>query len=192
LRGQPVLVLGAGEAADSLLRELHRSGLWYAVAVVSKDPANKGRRLRGLPVFGPLQIIPDLAQKYSVQHVIMAMPASTTLERRQAAEIAAAAGLTVMTMPSYDDLLAGRVSVSSIRRVELEDLLGREAVALDQVGLHELLTDRVVLVSGAGGRLAQSCAGKSRVFLQLASSCWKHPNLPCIRLTKIWRTAFRR
>ncbi|WP_306604637.1 nucleoside-diphosphate sugar epimerase/dehydratase [Azonexus sp.] len=158
MRGQPVLVLGAGEAADSLLRELHRSGLWYAVAVVSKDPANKGRRLRGLPVFGPLQIIPDLAQKYSVQHVIMAMPASTTLERRQAAEIASAAGLTVMTMPSYDDLLAGRVSVSSIRRVELEDLLGRDAVALDQDGLHELLTDRVVLVSGAGGSIgAELC-----------------------------------
>ena len=58
-----------------------------------------------------------------------------------------------MTMPSYDDLLAGRLSVSSIRRVELEDLLGRDAVALDDAGLHELLTGRVVLVSGAGGSI---------------------------------------
>lgn len=158
MRGQPVLVLGAGEAADSLLRELHRSGRWYAVAVVSKNSSNKGRRLRGLPVFGPLSIIPELAEKYAVQHAIMAMPAASHQERRQAAEIASAAGLTVMTMPSYDDLLAGRVSVSSIRRVELEDLLGRDAVALDQAGLHELLTDRVVLVSGAGGSIgAELC-----------------------------------
>ena len=158
VRGLPVLVLGAGEAADSLLRELHRGGRWYAVAVVSNDPGKNGRRLRGFPVFWPLQMIPELAEKYAVQHAIMAMPNVSHQVRRQAAEIASAAGLTVMTMPSYDDLLAGRVSVSSIRRVELEDLLGRDAVALDQAGLHELLTDRVVLVSGAGGSIgAELC-----------------------------------
>ena len=153
LRGQPVLVLGAGEAADSLLRELNRSGLWYAVALVDDNPSKIGRRLRGLPVFGPLSTVADVAEKYGVKHVVMALPAAKPSERRRAAEFAAAAGLTVMTMPSYDDLLAGRLSVSSIRRVELEDLLGREAVSLDDAGLHELLTGRVVLVSGAGGSI---------------------------------------
>jgi FlaA1/EpsC-like NDP-sugar epimerase len=83
----------------------------------------------------------------------MAMPGARAAERRQAAEVAAAAGLTVMTMPSYDDLLAGRVSVSSIRRVELEDLLGREAVSLDDAGLSELLGGQDVLVTGAGGSI---------------------------------------
>lgn len=153
MRGQPVIVLGAGEAADSLLREMIRSGLWYAVALVSNKPTIQGRRLHGLPVFGPMAILPDLAERYSVKHVIMAMPNSRASERREAAEIATAAGLTVMTIPSYDDLLAGRVSVSSIRRVELEDLLGREAVSLDDAGLHGLLTRKVVLVTGAGGSI---------------------------------------
>jgi len=153
MRGQPVLVLGAGEAADSLLRELNRSGLWYAVALVDDNPAKVGRRLRGLPVYGPLSDVPELAEKYGVKHVVMALPGAKSAERRRVAELAAMAGLTVMTMPSYDDLLAGRLSVSSIRRVELEDLLGREAVSLDAAGLHELLTDRVVLVSGAGGSI---------------------------------------
>ena len=69
-----------------------------------------------------------------------------------------------MTMPSYDDLLAGRLSVSSIRQVELEDLLGREAVSLDDAGLHDLLGGRVVLVTGAGDRSAPSSAGKSPNF----------------------------
>lgn len=153
MRGQPVLVLGAGEAADSLLRELNRSGLWYAVALVDDNPAKVGRRLRGLPVFGPLAKVPEVAEKYGVKHVVMALPGAKSGERRRAAELAADAGLVVMTMPSYDDLLAGRLSVSNIRRVELEDLLGRDAVSLDDAGLHELLTGRVVLVSGAGGSI---------------------------------------
>ena len=153
MRGQPVLVLGAGEAADSLLREMNRSGLWYAVALVDDNPSKVGRRLRGLPVFGPLARVGEVAEKYGVKHVIMAMPGAKSSERRSAAEHAAAAALTVMTMPSYDDLLAGRLSVSNIRRVELEDLLGRESVSLDDAGLHELLTGRVVMVSGAGGSI---------------------------------------
>lgn len=153
MRGQPVLVLGAGEAANSLLREMNRSGLWYTVALVDDNPSKVGRRLRGLPVFGPLARVGEVAEKYGVKHVIMAMPGAKSSERRSAAEHAAEAGLTVMTMPSYDDLLAGRLSVSNIRRVELEDLLGRESVSLDDAGLHELLTGRVVMVSGAGGSI---------------------------------------
>ncbi len=153
MRGQPVIVLGAGEAADSLLRELNRSGLWYAVALVDDNPSKMGSRLRGLPVYGPLSSVGDIAERYGVRHVIMALPSAKSSERRSAAEYASVAGLTVMTMPSYDDLLAGRLSVSNIRRVELEDLLGRESVLLDGAGLHELLTGRVVMISGAGGSI---------------------------------------
>lgn len=158
MRGQPVIVLGAGEAADSLLRELNRSGLWYAVALVDDNPSKMGRRLRGLPVYGPLSSVGSIAERYGVRHVIMALPSAKSSERRSAAEYASVAGLAVMTMPSYDDLLAGRLSVSNIRRVELEDLLGRESVLLDDAGLHELLTGRVVMVSGAGGSIgAELC-----------------------------------
>lgn len=153
MRGQPVVILGAGEAADSLLREMNRSGAWYAVALVSNKPANQGRRLHGLPVYAPMAELPIVTARFSVKHVIMAMPNSRAAERREAVEIASAAGLSVMTMPSYDDLLAGRLSVSNIRKVELEDLLGREAVSLDGEGLSGLLKGQVVLVTGAGGSI---------------------------------------
>lgn len=153
MRGQPVIVLGAGDAADSLLREMKRSGVWYSVALVSNKATNQGRRLHGLPVFGPISQLPALAEKYAIKHVILAMPNSKAAERREAVEIAVSAGLTVMTVPSYDDLLAGRVSVSNVRKVELEDLLGREAVSLDDVGLNDFLQGRVVLVTGAGGSI---------------------------------------
>ncbi|HEX6734340.1 MAG TPA: nucleoside-diphosphate sugar epimerase/dehydratase, partial [Azonexus sp.] len=81
------------------------------------------------------------------------MPGARPGVRRRAAELAAEAGLTVLTVPSYDDLLSGRMAVSNIRKVELEDLLGRESVKLDDQGLHELLRGKVVLVSGAGGSI---------------------------------------
>lgn len=164
MRGQPVLVLGAGEAADSLLRELNRSGLWYAVAMVDEGASKVGRRLRGLPVFGPLSTVPEIAEKYGVKHVVMALPDAKPSLRRRTTELATAAGLTVMTMPSYDDLLAGRLSVSHIRRVELEDLLGREAVSLDDAGLHQLLTGRTVLISGAGGSIGSELCRQIAVF----------------------------
>lgn len=153
VRGQPVIVIGADEAADSLLREIHRSGQWYAVALLDNHAGKDGRHLRRLPIFSPVSKVGEVAKKYDARHVIIAMPGARPAERRHAAEMAAAAGLTVMTVPSYEDLLSGRLTVSSIRRVELEDLLGREAVSLDDAGLHGLITERVVLVSGAGGSI---------------------------------------
>lgn len=153
LRGQPVVIIGAGEAADSLLREISRSGQWYAVAIVDSSPGKMGRRLRGLPIYSPVETIREVAGRLGAKHAIIAMPDSKPTERRHAAELAAAAELSVMTVPSYDDLLSGRLSVSSIRKVELEDLLGREAVSLDNDGVNELLGGRVVLVTGAGGSI---------------------------------------
>lgn len=153
LRGQPVLVIGSGDAADSLLRDIGRSGQWYAVAVLEDSPGKSGRQLRGLPIISPIDQIGVTAARLGAQHAIIAMPAARPGERRRAAELAAAAGLTVMTVPSYDDLLSGRLAVSNIRKVELEDLLGRESVKLDDDGLHGLLRGRVVLVTGAGGSI---------------------------------------
>ncbi len=153
LRGSPVIILGAGEAADSLLREIHRNGQWYPVAIMDDTPEKQGRRLRGLPIIQPIDSISKVAASLGAQHAIIAMPGARPSERRRAAEIASAAGLIVMTVPSYDDLLSGRLTVSNIRKVELEDLLGRESVILDDAGLAGLLGGRVVLVSGAGGSI---------------------------------------
>lgn len=153
LRGQPVLIIGTGEAADSLLREIRRNGLWYPVGIMDDNPERHGRWMHGLEINSPLDQVGRLAKKLGVSHVIIAMPDAKPSERRRAAELAVAVGLTVLTVPSYDDLLSGRLSVSSIRKVELEDLLGRDSVTLDGDGLHDLLTGRTVLVSGAGGSI---------------------------------------
>ncbi|MDD5175198.1 MAG: nucleoside-diphosphate sugar epimerase/dehydratase [Sterolibacterium sp.] len=151
--GEPVLVLGAGEAALSLLRELARSRQWHVVGLLDDDPDKYKRLLHGVPVLGPLSGIAEQALAHGVQQAIMAMPSATPAARRRAAKLATEAGLTLLTVPAFEDLLSGRVAISQMRKVELEDLLGRDRVQLDEAGLHGLLTDRVVLVTGAGGSI---------------------------------------
>jgi FlaA1/EpsC-like NDP-sugar epimerase len=151
--GQPVLVLGAGDAAAMLLKDLSRSSAWRVVGLLDDDATKHGRRLADVPVLGPLAAVADQAGRLDVTHAIIAMPNVSAAQRRRAAELAGAAGLTVLTVPAMADVLSGKVSVSQVRKVELEDLLGRDPIQLDDEGLHRLLTGRRVLVTGAGGSI---------------------------------------
>ena len=154
----PVLIIGSGEAAAMLLRDLGRSREWRAVGLLDDDAGKHGRWLSGVPVLGPVADIGRHAARFEARHAIVAIPASTVAERRRAAEAAAAAGLSVMTVPALDDILSGRVAISKVRKVELEDLLGREPVVLDSEGLSRLLSGKVVLVTGAGGSIGSELA----------------------------------
>ena len=156
--GQPVLILGAGDAAAMLLKDLSRSSVWRAVGLLDDDAAKHGRRLADVPILGPLASVAGHAGRFGVTHAIIAMPSSSAGQRRRAAELAGAAGLIVLTVPAMADVLSGKVSVSQVRKVELEDLLGRDPIQLDDEGLHRLLTGRCVLVTGAGGSIgAELC-----------------------------------
>jgi FlaA1/EpsC-like NDP-sugar epimerase len=93
------------------------------------------------------------AKRASVRQAIIAMPSASHQQRKRVIDLCQEAGVKVLTVPSFDDLLSGRVSVSQLREVELDDLLGRDPVQLDDAGLHQLLTDKVVMVTGAGGSI---------------------------------------
>ena len=128
LTGEPVIVIGAGDVTVNLLREIVRSSQWRAVGIVEDDPAWHGQVLLGVRVLGEVKEIDRFALQLDCRHAIVSLPSASAGVRRRAAEIAGAAGLTVLTVPSYDDLLSGKVTVSQIRRIELEDLLGRDQV----------------------------------------------------------------
>jgi FlaA1/EpsC-like NDP-sugar epimerase len=151
--GEPVLVLGAGEEAMSLLRELERSQQWHVVGLLDDDPDKQNSLLHGVGVLGTLADIVKHASHLHVRQAILAMPAATHTARHRAAHLASQAGLSLLTVPSFDDLLSGRIAISQMRKVELEDLLGRDPVQLDERGLHGLLEGKVVLVTGAGGSI---------------------------------------
>ncbi len=153
LQGEPVLVMGAGEAGIGLSKDLARSREWHQVGFLDDDADKQGRILNGIKVLGKLESLPYWAQRFGVTQAIIAMPSSTHQQRKHAIDLANSNGIKALTVPAFDDLLSGRVAVSQLRAVELDDLLGRDPVQLDGAGLHEQLTDKVVLVTGAGGSI---------------------------------------
>lgn len=149
----PVFVIGSGDAAANLVQELGRSQVWRVVGLFDDNGAKGNRLVHGIRVMGQLIDLPAWAKKLDVGHAIIAMPSVSHHERRRAVELCTSAGLKVLTVPSFDDLVSGKVAVSAIRNIEVEDLLGRDPVVLDEEGLHRLLTGRVVMVTGAGGSI---------------------------------------
>ena len=152
-QGEPVIVLGAGEAAIALVKDLARSRQWRVVALLDDDKTMLGREVFGVKVAGIIQDLAEVSRRKQAQHVIIAMPSAHHERRRQAMELASRLGLDVLTVPAIDDLISGKVSISQIRKVDVEDLLGRDAVKLDNTGLDALIAGNCVLVSGAGGSI---------------------------------------
>jgi len=154
----PVLVLGAGDAADTLLRDLVAQREWRVVGLLDDSAGKQGRQIRGVPVRGRLSDLPRLAAELAVEHAIIAMPSVSHVVRRQAVQLATVAGLKVMTVPSFDDIVSGKVTVSQLREVELDDLLGRDPVRLDGGVLSGFLSGKTIMVTGAGGSIgAELC-----------------------------------
>jgi FlaA1/EpsC-like NDP-sugar epimerase len=157
-QANPVLVIGAGSAASALLKELALSAQWRVVGLLDDDPAKLGAELHGVKVLGKLQRLGEVAADLRLTQAIIAMPEASHGERKRAVELCSAAGVSVMTVPSLADIVSGKVSVSALRRIELDDLLGRDPVQLDSDGLHRFLDGRTVLVTGAGGSIgAELC-----------------------------------
>lgn len=150
---EPVFVIGADDTAVSLIKALSRSSQWHVVGVFDDDTAKLGRQLHGVNILGHTDHLPLWAQKVAARYAILAMPAASHRVRRQLVQKCNEAKLKVLTVPSFEDLMSGRVTVSQIRHVELDDLLGRDPVVLDTAGLTNWLQNRVVMVTGAGGSI---------------------------------------
>ena len=149
----PVLVLGAGLAASGLLRELASSPQWRVVGMLDDDAKKHGASVGGVKIYGGIERVGEIARRLGVSQAVIAMPSATHQQRQRALDLCAAADLQVMTVPSLSDIVSGRVSVSALRAVELDDLLGRDPVELDDAALHSFLEGKSVLVTGAGGSI---------------------------------------
>lgn len=159
-----VLVIGAGRTGINLTKDLARSREWHVVGMLDDNPRKFGTRLQGVRVLGKIKELPEWVQKLNVGHVIIAIPSVSHRIYRQALEMCSELGVKVMTVPSYSDLISGKAVVSKIREIELDDLLGREPVVLDNDGLHGLLSDQVILVTGAGGSIGSELCRQLMVF----------------------------
>ncbi len=151
-QGAPVIVMGAGDAAVGLVKDLSRSHEWRVVGFLDDDEKKRGRLLHGVRVLGTLEDLPRFAQRLKLRHAIIAMPSVPYAVRRHVVGVCKRANVTIMTVPTLNDLPGGKGGAARIRKVAVEDLMKRDPVMLDDAGLHDLLTGQVVH-GDRGGRL---------------------------------------
>ena len=152
-RRKSALVLGAGDAASDLLRNLARTSDWRIAGLLDDNPAKHGRQINGVTVLGSIDAVEEIALRLGAEYAIIAMPGARHAARRRALELAARAGLKTKTVPAYEDIMSGKVTMSQLREVELDDLLGRDPVTLDDSGLENWLSGKVIAITGAGGSI---------------------------------------
>jgi FlaA1/EpsC-like NDP-sugar epimerase len=151
--GQPVLIIGAGAKAISLIKDLSNSRNWQVIGMLDNDKSMHGREILGFKIFGSINMLSKVHDRFKFRHAIIALPEASHKEKRSILNLANKLNLEILTIPAIDDLMSGRLNVSQIRRVDVEDLLGREAVELDNSGLVNLISDRNIMITGAGGSI---------------------------------------
>jgi FlaA1/EpsC-like NDP-sugar epimerase len=151
--GEPVIVIGAGDAGAALLREFDRSRRWRAVALLDDDAHKRNTVLHKVRVEGAIADYAAIAERLRVHKVVIAIPSLARENRDEMARRLSEQGAEVYTLPPLDTLQKGEVADDAIRRVRPEDLLRRDPVVLDRQLLAQGIAGKVVLVTGAGGSI---------------------------------------
>lgn len=168
------LVIGAGNAGEALLREmLRRRDVNYdVVGFIDDNPAKQGMSIHGVSVLGTVEQIPRICKEKSIDEIAIAIPSATRKQLRHVVQVCQGTKLRFSTVPSLTDIASGKLQVSQMRDVDINDLLGRDVVELDLQQIEQFLRDKVTLVTGAGGSIGsemcrQVCAFGPRQLLLL-------------------------
>ncbi|QYM77502.1 polysaccharide biosynthesis protein [Horticoccus luteus] len=150
-----IAIIGAGDAGAALANEFisHPSRGFRPVVFFDDDRTKHGKTLHGVRVVGVPETVERYLQQHEITKAVIAMPTATAKRVREVVLAMTAAGLKVETMPSMAELASGRVRASRIRPVQVEDLLGRDPVALDAEAIRHLVQGEVVMVTGSGGSI---------------------------------------
>ena len=153
-RGREVIVVGAGDAGQLVLRELQKSRTMTPIGLVDDDPRKRRMRLHGVRVLGTIDELPRILRDNDPDEVLIAIPSAPGEVRQRVVGIAQAAGVPVKTLPGLYELLEGDLDLTGqIRPVQVEDLLGRQPVEVDVEAIARYVEGKAVLVTGAGGSI---------------------------------------
>jgi FlaA1/EpsC-like NDP-sugar epimerase len=151
-----LLIVGAGESAVSVMREISKSrdNEYKPICMVDDDKAKIGRRVSRVKVVGTTNEIPKMCEKYDIELILFAISSIDSAGRKRILDICSKVNLEVRIIPNIYDLVTANISVTSkIRKVEVEDLLGREPIVLDTKQCREYVAEQTVLVTGGGGSI---------------------------------------
>ncbi|MBL8522968.1 MAG: polysaccharide biosynthesis protein [Betaproteobacteria bacterium] len=193
--GTPVLVLGAGDAAVGLIKELSRSADWRVMGLLDDDPNKRHRLLHGARVMGSIEELPRIARSLKVKHAIIAMPSVTYPVRRRIIEVCNKARVIVLTVPKFNGISMSpstpdKAVPPKIRRVAVEDLMKREPIILDDAGLHDLITDKVIMVTGAGGSIGSELCRQIATYQPSMLVLFEQNEFAMYRIEQSLRDAF--
>lgn len=150
-----IMIIGAGDAANQLLREYQNSDkvAGRVCCLIDDNSVNHGKRLEGVPIIGGRDAIKDAVKKYEITQIIFAIPSASAQQKKEILEICKDTGCQVKSLPGIYQLVNGEVSIEKIKDVDIADLLGREQAHLDTEMLDAFLRDKVILVTGGGGSI---------------------------------------
>lgn len=150
-----ILMIGAGEAGRQLIREINSNPRLGSrvVCIIDDNPSKRRRYLDGVEIAGGRQEIPDAVKKYRVNKIIFAIPTCDGQDRKEILDICSKTGCRVQAVPGMFQLVSGEVSVSKLRDVELQDLLGRDPIQVNLEEICRYISGKVVMVTGGGGSI---------------------------------------
>jgi len=160
-----VILIGAGFAAQMVIREIQRNGSGYEVlGCVDDDPTKRGIRILGAPVLGKVEDLPDLLTHYAADEVLIAIPSATGEQMQRFTTVCQRAKVQFRTVPALRDILNGQLTIQHLREVRIEDLLGRDPVKIDLREVRLGLVGKVVLVTGAAGSIGSELCRQIRGY----------------------------
>jgi FlaA1/EpsC-like NDP-sugar epimerase len=153
LKKKPTLIVGAGQSASLLLRQMSNMAMEPVLAVDDNPNKQKMVLIDGVKVQGTIAQIPELIDKYKIQKLVVAIPSLEQSKLASINDMCNEAGIDLFKMPNINDVLSGELEVNQLKKVDVEDLLGRDPVELDMAQIAKGLTNQTVLVTGAGGSI---------------------------------------
>ena len=153
--GNRIMVIGAGAAGQTIIKELRNSSDLNSrvCCVIDDNPSKKGRLIEGVPIVGGRHTIIANAEEYGITEIIYAIPAAKASDRKEILNICKEAGCKLQALPGIYQLINGEVSISKLKDVDIEDLLGRDEVNVDNDEIAAAITGKTILVTGGGGSI---------------------------------------
>jgi FlaA1/EpsC-like NDP-sugar epimerase len=150
-----ILIIGAGNSGEKILREiLDNPDLPYDVlGILDDDPAKQGRTMHGVPVLGGVDLLSQIKDDHPAMEVFVAISTATGAQMRRIVGICEKAQVVSKTLPGIAEIIDGKVTINSLRKIDYQDLLGRPAVHLDRSGISDYITGKTVMVTGCGGSI---------------------------------------
>lgn len=154
-KGNNVMLIGGGAAANAILKEAESSQFvsMNIKCIIDDNPGCHGKFLRGVPIVGGRDKIADAVGQYSIDEIIFAIPSASNKVRKEILDICKETGCKLRTLPGIYQLINGDVSVSKLKEVEIEDLLGRDPIQINTEEVLNSVHNKVILVTGGGGSI---------------------------------------